>query len=289
MPVAPESASPAQAGGQSSSVSGGASHTPQPSPQPSKLFRWLTYTLLMPMVALATAMFGSAALLVSLFDGSGRLQHAIAQAWASLLLRITWSPVQVIGAENLSKASVAVYAANHLSYMDTPALFSKLPFQFRILARHDLFCIPFIGWYLRRSGQIPVDSTSLRSTLASLNRGVRVLQSGMPLLIFPEGGRSADGRLQPFMSGPAFMAVRAKVPLVPMALIGTYELMPMHTYHVRPRPLRLVVGEPIDTAHCTSKMVDALTQQLHAAIAAMYAQHHGEADVRAIDAAELHP
>lgn len=183
------------------------------------------------------------------------------------------SPVRVAGAENFQKGRAAVYAVNHLSYMDTPVVLNKLPFQFRILARHDLFKIPFIGWYLQRSGQIPVDSTSLRSTLASLNRGVKALQAGMPLVIFPEGGRSVDGRLQPFLSGPAYMAIRAQVPVVPMALIGTYELMPMHTYHLQPRPLLLVVGGPISTAEYTSKMADALTQRVHDTITRMVLEH----------------
>lgn len=241
-------------------------------PSPSKSFKWLSYLLLWPLFALATAAFGSVSLLASLFDGQGRVQHAIAHAWGGALLRITMSPVRVIGAENLRKAPVAVYAANHLSYMDTPVVLNKLPFQFRILARHDLFKLPFIGWYLRRSGQIPVDSTSLRSTLASLNRGVKVLQSGMPLVIFPEGGRSSDGRLHAFLSGPAYMAIRAQVPVVPVALVGTYELMPMHTYHLQPRPLLVIVGEPISTIGYTSKMADALTEQMHHAISEMFAQ-----------------
>jgi 1-acyl-sn-glycerol-3-phosphate acyltransferase len=160
--------------------------------------------------------------------------------------------------------------------MDTPVVLDKLPFQFRILARHDLFKIPFIGWYLQRSGQIPVDSTSLRSTLASLNRGVKALQGGMPLVIFPEGGRSVDGHLQDFLSGPAYMAIRAQVPIVPMALIGTYELMPMHTYHLTPRPLLLVVGAPISTAEYTSKTADALTLRIRDTITEMYLQYAAE-------------
>lgn len=236
-------------------------------------FRWLTYLLLWPLFALATAAFGSVALVASVLDGTGRVQHSIAHAWGGALLRITMSPVGVIGAENFKKAPVAVYAANHLSYMDTPVVLNKLPFQFRILARHDLFKIPFIGWYLQRSGQIPVDSTSLRSTLASLNRGVKALQAGMPLVIFPEGGRSVDGHLQPFLSGPAFMAIRAQVPIVPMALVGTHELMPMHTYHLQPRPLLLIVGEPISTAGYTSKMADELSGRVFDAISRMYAQY----------------
>ena len=240
-----------------------------------QFFRWLTYFLLFPLFALATTFFGSLSLIASLFDGTGRLQHWIAQIWAGWVLRIGLSPVRVIGKENLAAGTVAVYAANHLSYMDTPVVFYKLPFQFRILARHDLFRIPFIGWYLRRSGQIPVDSRSLRSTISSLNGGVRVLQSGMPLMIFPEGGRTETGHLKPFQNGAAYMAVRAGVPLVPMALVGTYEVMPMHTYHLRPRPLYLVVGEPIPVEGETTRNLDGLTARLHAAIASLYYQYSG--------------
>jgi 1-acyl-sn-glycerol-3-phosphate acyltransferase len=248
---------------------------PQASQRVRTFYRWLTYLVLWPLFAVATAAFGSVSLLASIFDGSGRVQHAIAHAWGGALLRITLSPVRVIGAENFGKAPVAVYAANHLSYMDTPVVLSKLPFQFRILARHELFKLPFIGWYLQRSGQIPVDSTSLRSTLASLNRGVKALQSGMPLVIFPEGGRSPDGSLQPFLSGPAYMAIRAQVPIVPVALVGTHELMPMHTYHLHPRPLLLIVGEPISTVGYTSKMADELIQRVSESITTLYI-HYSE-------------
>ncbi|HET9099483.1 MAG TPA: lysophospholipid acyltransferase family protein [Acidobacteriaceae bacterium] len=241
-----------------------------------EFFRWLTYLVLFPLFFFATAIFGSISLIASLFDGSGRVQHSIAQAWGGAVLRIALSPVRVIGAENFRRGQAAVYVSNHLSYMDTPVVLSRLPFQFRILARHDLFKIPFIGWYLQRSGQIPVDSTSLRSTLASLNRGVKALEAGMPLVIFPEGGRSIDGHLQDFLSGPAYMAIRAQVPIVPMALIGTYQLMPMHTYHLTPRPLQLVVGTPISTQGYTSKTADELTLRVRDTIMDMYMRNTGE-------------
>ncbi len=242
-------------------------------PAGAQFFRWLTYLVLVPLFLLATAVFGSAALLASLVDGSGRIQHSIAQAWAGVVLRVGLSPVRVIGANNFSSAGAAVYVSNHLSYMDTPVVLNKLPFQFRILARHDLFKIPFIGWYLQRSGQIPVDSSHLRSSLGSLNRGVQALRAGMPLVIFAEGGRSPDGRLQPFLNGPAYMAIRAGVPIIPMALVGTYELMPMHTYHLQPRPLLLIVGAPIQTDGYTGKMADILTGQIRDTISKMYLQY----------------
>ena len=246
--------------------------------QPTRAWvRWRSNLLLAPLFGLATAAFGTVALAVSLFDKSGRWQHRIARAWASVVLRISLSPVQVVGAENLqslpSQGPAAVYACNHLSYMDTPVVFSKLPFQFRILARHDLFTIPFIGWYLRRSGQIPVDSSHVRASVQSLNRGVQALQQGMPLVIFPEGGRSPNGETQNFLSGVAYMAIRARVPVVPMALVGTYELMPMHVYHLHPRPLYLVVGHPIDSSEYTPKTADVLTQRIHDAIVHMYIEN----------------
>jgi 1-acyl-sn-glycerol-3-phosphate acyltransferase len=193
--------------------------------------------------------------------------------WARTLLRIVLSPVQMVGGEKLKHAPAAVYASNHLSYMDTPVLFAKLPFQFRILARQSLWSIPFVGWYLNRSGQVPIDSASPRSAVAGLLRGVSALKAGMPLVLFPEGARSPEGRLRTLASGCAFMALRAEVPLVPVALVGTYELLPMHVYSLRPRPLMIVVGDPISTEGLTTKDADALTERLYAEIAKMYYQY----------------
>ncbi len=239
----------------------------------SRPLRYLTYLLLMPLIALSTASFGCVSLVCGLWDRSGRQQHAIARLWARSLLRISLSPVTVIGLERLNPSEPAVYASNHLSYFDTPVLFAKLPFQFRILAKQSLWKIPFIGWYLNRSGQVPVDSASARSAIASLSRGVRALEAGMPLVLFPEGGRTSTGQVQPFLSGCAFMAIRAQVPLVPIALVGTYELLPMHTYHLTPRPLLAVIGDPIPTTGLTTRDADALTQRLYQTISAMYSSY----------------
>jgi 1-acyl-sn-glycerol-3-phosphate acyltransferase len=193
--------------------------------------------------------------------------------WARTLLLISLSPVKIVGREKLHEHETAVYASNHLSYMDTPVLFAKLPFQFRILAKQSLWKIPFIGWYLNRSGQVPVDSQSPRSLVASLNRGVATLKQGLPLVLFPEGGRAASGQLQTMMSGCAYMAIKAQVPLVPLTLIGTYELLPIHVYALHPRPIFIVVGDPIPTAGLKARDADALTQKLYESISTTYAQY----------------
>ena len=224
--------------------------------------RWLTYLLLLPLLALATAAFGTVSLICGIWDGTGRQQHLIARAWARVLLRIALSPVTVVHRERLRGLRTAVFASNHLSYYDTPVLFAKLPFQFRILAKASLWKIPFIGWYLARSGQVAIDQSSARAGVMSLGQGLKTLEAGLPLVIFPEGGRTADGGLQPMVAGAAWMAIKAQVPLVPLTLIGTYELLPIHVYALRPRPLKLVVGEPISTAGLTTRDAERLTAQM---------------------------
>jgi 1-acyl-sn-glycerol-3-phosphate acyltransferase len=235
--------------------------------------RWLSYLLVYPLVGLATAGFGCISLLCGLWDKSGRQQHAIARLWAQTILLISLSPVKIVGAEKLRVHETAVYASNHLSYMDTPVLFAKVPFQFRILAKQSLWKVPFIGWYLNHSGQVPVDTNSPRSLIASLNRGVATLKQGLPLVLFPEGGRAATGQLQTMMSGCAYMAIKAKVPLVPLTLIGTYELLPIHVYSLNPRPIKIIVGDPLPTTGLTTRDADSLTQQLYKSISNTYAEY----------------
>ncbi len=244
-----------------------------PPPPRSALQRWGTYLVLAPLILFWTAVCACVSLLVSLWDTDGQAQHRVSRVWARVLLRLALSPMRVLHPERLRQPTACVFACNHLSYMDTPALFGTLPFQFRILANHYLFRYPFIGRHLTRSGQVPIDQSSLRSQIAGLSKGVAALKAGVPILLFPDGSRSSDGHVRQFLSGAAFMAIKAQVPIVPMALVGTYEVLPMHTYSLAPRPLLLVMGEPISTMGMTTKNADALTKQLLAAITAMYYEH----------------
>ena len=244
---------------------------PRPNPLPWRE-RAVSHCFRFPAFFIATAFFGSLALLASLFEKNGYWQHRIAQAWARTSVLISGTKVTVLGRERL-KGAPAVYVCNHLSYMDTPVIFSSLPFQFRIVARHDLWKLPFIGWWLRRSGQVGVDVSNPRASIASLIGAVRTLQAGMPLFIFPEGGRTETGDTAKFMNGPAFMAIRAQVPLVPMALIGTHELLPIHTYTIHRVPVTLAVGEEIETRGMTMKQVNELTTLLEERVSGLYYEH----------------
>ncbi len=237
----------------------------RPNPLPWTI-RWRSNLIQAPLFFFATAVFGTLALVVSLVDRTGRSEHRIARLWARVSLWAAASKVAVRGLENLRKYPLAVYASNHTSYMDIPVVFASLPFQFRILAKKELWQWPFIGWYLNRSGQIPIDTENPHATLSSLGAGVRALRSGMPLFVFPEGRRTDTGELNPFFSGAAFLALRAHTPIVPLALSGGYDLLPMHSAHFYPVPLTLSVGEPIETKGMALREAGELTERVRAAI-----------------------
>jgi 1-acyl-sn-glycerol-3-phosphate acyltransferase len=273
-------------------------------PSPLPLFVRLRSNLLYaPPFLLSTAFFGSLALLASLFDKPGSLQHRIARRWAKACVFFSGAKLQIVGLENIDsylrahpkkshmvsaegnriEGESAVFAANHTSYMDTPVIFASLPFQFRILDKKELWTLPFIGWYLNRSGQIPIDTANPRSTLSSFAAGVRTLRTGLSVFVFPEGGRTTTGELQPFLNGAAYLAIRAQVPLVPIALAGVYDLLPMGAAEFYPdpagTPIRLIFGAPIPTSGRTLRESEALTEELRLSIAALIQQNKGSRSV----------
>ena len=245
--------------------------TPRPNPLPRR-YAWLSYGVQGPLLFLLTAVCASTALVASVFDKQGRVQHRIARFWGRNAVRLMFSRLTIDGAENFHKHPVAVYVSNHTSYMDTPVIFGSLPFQFRILAKKDLWRWPMIGWYLGRSGQMPIDLENPHATLSSLGGAVKALRAGMPLFVFPEGGRTSDGALRQFLAGAAYLAIRAQVPIVPIALSGVFDLLPIHTRQFYPTPLKVQVGEPIDTKGMNVRQNGELTEQLRVAIGAMLGQ-----------------
>ena len=124
-----------------------------------------------------------------------------------------------------------------------------------------------MGWHLTRSGQIPIDQGDARASLRSLNRASESLRHGMPLAIFPEGGRSTDGCLQPFMGGAFYMAIKAQAPVVPIVLVGTYEHLPMNSFHLRPGQVKMIIGEPISTTGMVPREMDKLAAQVREVMA----------------------
>jgi 1-acyl-sn-glycerol-3-phosphate acyltransferase len=113
---------------------------------------------------------------------------------------------------------------------------------------------------------MPIDTANPHATISSLGAAVKALRAGMPLFVFPEGRRTPTGELTEFLSGAAYLAIRAQVPMVPIALSGVYDLLPIHTRHFYSGKLTLAAGEPIETNGMTIRQTDELTARLRDAI-----------------------
>jgi len=256
------------------------------SPQPGLGTKLMAFCVRDPLIYLYTAVFGTGSLLSSLFDREGRVQHWFARTWSRFILVTAGCPLSIEGMERVDTAHPALYCVNHLSALDIPSLYVGLPFQFRIMAKAELFRLPFLGWHLRRSGQISIDRENARASMKSLSAGAAALKAGMPLVAFPEGGRSIDGMVQPFLGGVFYMAIKAQVPIVPMALVGTFEALPMNHYVIAPHAFRLVVGEPISTEGYVARDMEKLSVVVREAIENLYYPRAHVADPRKVPATQ---
>jgi 1-acyl-sn-glycerol-3-phosphate acyltransferase len=241
---------------------------------PGKKYGWLSrlrsYLIFDPLIWFYTLALGILALPCGMFDRSGRRLHWFSYAWSWLIMNTIFSPVKVTGLDKIDTSKPHVYAVNHASALDIPVLYVNLPFQFRIAFKKELLSYPIVGWQLKRSGQICIDQQNPARSVGSIRMALKGLKQGMPLVIFPEGGRTPDGEIKPFMPGAFFLAIKAQVDIVPVALVGTYELLPMDTYHIKCRPLEMRVGESISTAGLTMRDLEALSAKVQKALEDLY-------------------
>ncbi len=234
------------------------------------LSRLRSYFVLDPLIWLYTVVLGAVSLLTSLFDPRGRIQHNLARLWSRLIMKTILSPVTVHGLDKIDTTKPHVYAVNHASALDIPVLYVYLPFQFRIIFKKELLGYPFIGWHLKRSGQVCIDQQNPAASVGSIRSALKSLKRGMPLVVFPEGGRSPDGQIKPFLPGAFFLAIKSHVDIVPVVLVGTFELLPMNTYHIKCRPLEMRVGAPISTAGLSMQDLETLSGKVQKAMEELY-------------------
>src|SRR5580704_7342812 len=236
--------------------------------------RLRAYLFADPLIILATIFFGLWSLVLSLFDDSGDALIRVARRWAKVLLAASGVEVEVEGLEHIAPTGSYVFVSNHVSYMDTPVALANIPVQFRFLAKRGLFQIPFLGWHLARAGHIPVPRGDARAAVKTMTLAAQVVrEQKVSLLIFPEGGRSRKGEMRPFMEGAAYIAIRAGVPLVPIGLQGTREVLPYGSGNIRGGPVILRIGEPIPTEQATLRDRGHLTELLRERIIKLVEQN----------------
>ncbi|MBI3754347.1 MAG: 1-acyl-sn-glycerol-3-phosphate acyltransferase [Deltaproteobacteria bacterium] len=214
----------------------------------------LIRTLFVWLIGLPVTVFLFIVVLISLiFDRSGNSVHFIGSLWSRILLFLSGVTVDIKGAGHLLKDKSQILASNHQGAFDILALQAFIPIQFRWVAKKSLFKIPIIGWSMSLAGYIGIERERAGSAYKSIEAAAEKVKNGTSVLIFPEGTRSAAGTLLPFKRGGFLLAVKSGVPVIPVSIQGTKDIMKKESLLISPGRVKVVFGKPISTAGVDEK------------------------------------
>ncbi|SHJ30581.1 1-acyl-sn-glycerol-3-phosphate acyltransferase [Malonomonas rubra DSM 5091] len=217
------------------------------------LFFYLTYypwTFIVLLLALPLSLLGQ------------NHVHRLGILWGRSALFCAGLKITVKGSENIPRDQPVVYIVNHSSNFDIPVLYAGLPLQFRWMAKKELFDVPLFGLAMRRCGYIPIDRSDRRKAMHSMNDAAKQIQAGASVIIFPEGTRTPDGHLQEFKKGGFLIAIKAQVPIVPVAITGSFNVMSKDSLRINKSDIEMEIFPPITT----EGLKNAETKQLMAQV-----------------------
>jgi 1-acyl-sn-glycerol-3-phosphate acyltransferase len=182
----------------------------------------------------------------TLLDRRGKLYHGMSRFWSQGLLVLFGVRLKIVGADNIDHSRNYVFVSNHVSFMDIPVLLAGIDDDIRLTYRSTLARMPIWGWALRFGPFLMIDRSSPMKAQRTIQRAITMLQSGASIQLFPEGTRSATGKLQPFKRGAFNLAYEAKAAIIPVAIRGVHAIMPRTSYIPRwGGKVELLIGQPI--------------------------------------------
>ncbi len=217
-------------------------------------------------IVIDTLIVGSLVIITYLFDRSGRMGHGVARLWAKVIVRVSGVKVKIEGLEHVRGEGPYLFMSNHQGAYDIFALEGHLPFHFKWLAKRELFSIPVLGWAMAAAGYISIDREGTRKTVEAMNEAARKIREGMSVVIFPEGSRSPDGSIQPFKKGGFTLAIKSKVPIIPVSIIGSREIMPKGKLTAGSGEIRIRIGHSIETQNYSLKDRKVLMEKVRQTI-----------------------
>lgn len=183
--------------------------------------------------------------LIFIFDRSGAVVHSIGVLWCRIILALSGVRVTVDGAGNIPRDGPVIFLSNHQGAFDIPALQGYIPVQFRWVAKKSLFKIPVIGWTMFLAGHIGIDRDNAAEAMRNIEEASAKIRGGTSVLVFPEGTRSDTGALLPFKRGAFVLVSKSAVPVVPVAIHGTKDILKRGGYYINPSEVRISFGAPL--------------------------------------------
>jgi 1-acyl-sn-glycerol-3-phosphate acyltransferase len=217
-------------------------------------------------VVLVTIPVASTVIVLSLVPAFARVIDPLIRLWARLLVAAAGIDLQIENAEVLDPKQRYILVANHYSYFDIPCILAAVPQPIRFLAKASLFKIPIFGWSLARAGFIPIDRKNRRTAVKSFDLAGERIRRGNTIVIFPEEGRSRNREMRPFQRGAFLLAIKSELPMVPIAVDGTYDVFRVGAKRITPGRVTIKVGTPILTAGAKLKDKERLATESRAQI-----------------------
>jgi len=217
-------------------------------------------------LGLWTLLFGPPLILYTLITRSATLMYWVGVKGLVFITYVVGLRVRVEGLQNIP-AGACMFAANHTSNADAAAIVGAIPRRLAIFGRKSLFDIPIVGVAFRLAKFVPVDRGNREAALASVKQAIEYIKTGSSFLVYPEGTRSPDGRLQRFKKGAFVMAIEAGVPIVPVACSGAHRVMKKNSLVIHPGKVAVKFGDPIDASAYSVDQRDALAKRVHDVIA----------------------
>lgn len=224
-------------------------------------------TIVATFLTLYALVLGLPLILYSFLTGSVDLLYRVSKATILLLMRALGVRVRVEGLNNIPQG-VCLFVANHCSNADPPAVLGVIPRRVSILAKDSLFRIPVVSWAFRLARFVPVNRANREAAVASVDRATEYLKQGVSFLVYPEGTRSADGRLLPFKKGSFVMAIKAGVPVVPISVVGAHRILRKNEFAIHPGEIIVKFSPAVDASVYEIGQRGALAARVHAAVAA---------------------
>jgi 1-acyl-sn-glycerol-3-phosphate acyltransferase len=227
----------------------------------------IRFVCLNVFIAIYSIFFCLLAILLSFFDKSGRLiRYYVHIPWSRTILRVCGIKVRTKGQENIRDNVPSVFMCNHQSYFDIFALLAYLPADFKFILKQELMKIPFLGLALKRAGHIAIPRDNPRKAIRSMNEVSEKIKSGTSVLIFPEGTRSVDGRLQTLKKGGFHMAIKSGCDIVPVAISNSYRIVTKGSLKINKGSFDIHFGEPISIKGYERKHMPDLMERVRGAI-----------------------
>ncbi len=208
--------------------------------------------------------------IAALTSKTGNLAFSFCRVWAGIILSVSGIRTTAKGKEKIDKRQSYIIISNHQSHFDIPALIVRLGLQYRWVIKKEIRKIPLFGYALDASKNIFIDRSNTDTAIQSINAGVARLPEGAGVLFFAEGSRSPDGKIQKFKKGGFRVAIEEGLPLLPVTVNGSREILPKHTIAFTPGTIELVIGDPILTSGYTMDNIDALVEKTRKVIVANF-------------------